>query len=194
MKESCATDRIARILRDSRTESGMLQKDVAKLMGISRRTVQNWEEGTAQPPLLKLRQWFKVLNVHPIPYIIQMVGPDGYADEMNGDSNEDIEKLLMYYIKGIPLQDKKKLLYLVAGDHGSSNRGILDMCTAYLSIPLYMRLPIAHNILDIYEISRVKKLTSTDHVQPNLEFLNMAIRKCQDALKTGKDRYSDASD
>ncbi len=55
--------KIGKRLRDLREEEGLLQKDVAKALGISRSTYTNYEQGTREPSLdmvVKLCDFYKV--------------------------------------------------------------------------------------------------------------------------------------
>ncbi len=55
--------KIGNRLRDLREEEGLLQKDVAKALGISRSTYTNYEQGTREPSLdmvVKLCDFYKV--------------------------------------------------------------------------------------------------------------------------------------
>ena len=54
------------ILVRSRMDAGVTQREMAKAMGKTERTIQNWESN-CYPTFLELRQWFYVLDISPWP-------------------------------------------------------------------------------------------------------------------------------
>lgn len=56
-------NRVGKTLKELRQQSGLRQGDLAKMLGVERSTVANWERGAKQPSidiLIKLREIFGV--------------------------------------------------------------------------------------------------------------------------------------
>jgi len=60
-------------LRKKRLELGLLQKDVAKILGVSQDTIYNWENNRTSPSLRSIPKIIEFLGY--IPYDIQGLSP-----------------------------------------------------------------------------------------------------------------------
>lgn len=172
---------ICEALRESRNLSGKSQEYMSLELGIARKTVQNWEKGVSEPSLGQAIEWFKLLDINPLPYLFQVVYPD-----MNGISSADdittIRKGLDNLLLSMPEEGIRQLMYLFYGDHGSSPRAVLNMLTAHLQTPMGARVSHGNVILKNYEMARKKgRLTDENHIQPNVELLKAAIAKGEEA-------------
>lgn len=70
------SDRIAQMWLKSRSDAGWSQDRVAKALGVSKKTVQNWESGEASPNFRIALEWFDALGVPMYPYIMELLYPD----------------------------------------------------------------------------------------------------------------------
>lgn len=179
--------KISEALKESRGISGKSQEYMALELEVARKTIQNWEKGVSEPTIAQAVNWFKAINVSPIPYLIQVVHTD--MDGIN--AKDDIGKLrqsMHQLLDEIPEEGIRQLLYLFYGNHGSSPRAALNMLTAHLQTPLKDRVIQGHLILKNYEIANKKGLnTAANHVQPNLKLLKEAINKGEEAdIKNAK--------
>lgn len=173
--------KIYEALREARHLSGKSQEYMALELEVARKTVQNWEKGVSEPSIGQAINWFKVLDVSPIPYLIQVVHKD-----MDGISAaDDLKKLkssLHQLLDELPEEGVRQLLYLFYGNHGSSPRAVLNMLTAHLQTPMKDRVMHGHLILKNYELASKKGLvTAAHHVQPNQKLLELAIAKGEEA-------------
>lgn len=57
--------RFSRIWSTSRANAGKTQEFMANGLGISKKTVQNWESGITSPDLFMGSEWFHVLGINP---------------------------------------------------------------------------------------------------------------------------------
>lgn len=55
-------------LAAARVNAGMTQEDVAKIMHVSKQTVVNWEKGSAEPSLTRMRKMSEIFKI-PMDYI-----------------------------------------------------------------------------------------------------------------------------
>jgi len=50
------------MLKEMRRRAGMTQRELAERSGVPRRTIQNWENGVAEPPARQLKRVADVLG------------------------------------------------------------------------------------------------------------------------------------
>lgn len=182
--------RISKFLCVSRTNAGMSQEAMALELGVARKTVQNWEKGASMPDIGQIFHWFDVLSVNPMPYFFEFVFPtmEGIC---GADHGERIREALILLVEQLPEESIRQLMYLFYGDHGSSPRAILNLLTAHLQTPMRDRVTTAGVIVKNYEIAEKKgMLTAIDHVQPNMDILNKALKKGEEAVFNDAASYS----
>ncbi len=96
-------------IKELRTEKGMLQSDLAKLLKIGQATISNWENGRTEPDQDALREMSKLFDAS-IDYIL------GNTDIKNPLTSEDMNGLTEKQIKILELmgnlseQDQDDLL------------------------------------------------------------------------------------
>ena len=159
-------------------------------LGVSKKTIQNWERGVSSPSLFQGMEWFRVLGINPLPYYLAYIFPDEMDEISPSDDDEIIEKAIMALIEQLPIDGKRKLLYLLWGGHGSSPAAVIDLMTAHLHVPMKERMEQAAIIARSYEINEaLNEIVCTDHVKPNMNKLWMAINEATSSLKEGKNEY-----
>ncbi len=173
---------IGESLRISRNESGKSQEYMALELGVTRRTIVNWENGVSEPTVSQAISWFKLTNKNPIPYLLQTVYPN--MDKISPkDEDGRILAALMQLINDLPAQGVRQLMYLFFGNHGSSPRAVLQMITAHLQTPMKDRIAHGQLIATNYEIAkRTDALARPEHIQPDLDCLIAAIEDAKEKL------------
>lgn len=185
------SDRLSQMWRRSREIAGLSQEHMAKSLGVSRKTIQNWENGTSSPNQVMGFEWFDICELQPLPFYLEALYPELFSDLSSATSDHDVDVALLTVIKDLPVNYKRKLLYLFAGKHGSSPTCVLDMVTAHLQVPLSNRLTIAETIYSNYDLAAATgSIRNANNVQPNISFLKRAIDHARIALKHGKDDYT----
>lgn len=181
---------ITEALRITRNESGKSQEYMAFELGVTRRTILNWENGISEPSVGQTVSWFKLTGKNPIPYLLQYTYPD-----MNKISPKDddakILAALMQLINDLPAEGVRQLMYLFFGNHGSSPRAVLQMITAHLQTPMKDRIAHGQLIATNYEIAkRTNTLAQPNHIQPDCDTLNAAIETAKCAVEKNAKEYS----
>lgn len=181
---------IADALRYTRNESGQSQEYMASELGVTRRTIVNWESGVSEPSIGQTIDWFKLVHKNPLPYLLQCTYPD-----MDGISHNDedsrILASLMQIINDLPAEGVRQLMYLFFGNHGSSPRAVLQMITAHLQTPMKDRITHGQLIATNYELAmRTDTLSRPEHIQPDLNYLNAAISTAKNAVEKNAKEYS----
>ncbi|MCQ2509854.1 MAG: helix-turn-helix transcriptional regulator [Lachnospiraceae bacterium] len=185
------SDRLSQMWRRSREIAGLSQDHMAKSLGVSRKTVQNWENGTSSPSQVMGFEWFNVCELQPLPFYLEALYPEFFSELSSSTSDQQVDEALKVVISTLPINYKRKLLYLFAGKHGSSPTCILEMVTAHLQVPLANRLTIAETIYSNYDLAAATgSILNEKNIQPNTTFLKRAIDHARTALKQGKDDYT----
>lgn len=176
--------------RRAREDAGFSQEHLAKALGVSKSTIQNWEAGITSPSHDMGFEIFHILGLQPLPYYLQVIYPDTYnIEKMSSDTG--IENMLHALIRDLPPEERRKLLYVLAGNHGSSSLAIIDMVTAHLQTPLRDRLNVAQSIYINYEIAaRSGNIQQPGKVQPNMDRLLAGIQLGKEAVLVGHGEYS----
>lgn len=173
--------------RQSRHDAGKSQEYMARAMGVSKKTIQNWEDGTSCPNQRQGFEWFICLGLQPLPYYLKLMFPDA----AKGESEEDVTEALFRIIGSLPLDAKRKLLYIASGEHGSSPSCVLEMIVAHLHAPLMTRINVADIITNNYKLSEAQGLVNkASGCMPNMELLSKASFAAKRAVVNGDEGYS----
>lgn len=185
------SDRIADMWRRSRYDAGKSQEYIARALGVSKKTVQNWESGDASPNFRVALEWFDALGVPMYPYLMSVIYPTEIESLSRDSSMNDIRKALSVYIDELDDLHARELLFLLYGDHGSSPTGLMDSMTAYLHMPLMMRVCITDSVLSQYKLaSEIGLIEDSEHILPKVETLERCLKTAKEAVRNGKESYT----
>ena len=188
-------ERFANMWVKSRTDAKKSQEYMAKALGVSRKTIQNWEEGFSCPSQEKGFEWFIALDLQPLPYYLEVLYPTEFHNISGTVSDEAIEDALITVIHDLPPASKRKLLYLLYGDHGSDPIALLELFNAYLQVPLKDRLNLASSTVTNYQVAQsMGNIIHTDHIQPDINVLASSFNKAKEAVMQGKTTYTFAKE
>lgn len=183
--------RFAKVWWKSRADAGKSQEYMALGMGVSKKTIQNWEKGISSPSLFQSAEWFNLLGLNPIHYYLTFLYPQTFGDLSPGADDEYIEQALCGLIKSFTAVEKRQLLFIIAGEHGSSWYSLLQMFTAHCHCSLRSRATAARVIADNFELdSKTGDLVCPENVMPDLELLGHAIDKARFAVEKKDIGYS----
>lgn len=183
--------RFAQIWATSRIDAGKTQNFLAKGLGVSKKTIQNWENGVTAPDFFMGTEWFRILGLNPLPYYLSYIFPDLFADISPNDSDDSIEQALILLIKNSTAVEKRELLYLMAGRHGSSWYSLLQMFTAHCHTGMRSRVGVARNILENYEIEEATgQLVCPTNIRPDIEVLRSAVEEGKKSVILGNSGYT----
>lgn len=182
--------RFSKIWWKSRADARKSQEYMALGLGVSKKTIQNWEKGIAAPNLLQGIKWFELLGLNPLHYYLEFVYPWIFKEDGECDVDETIEKALIDIIKNSSTLEKRQLLYIMSGNHGSSWHALLQLFTAYCHTNMHSRATAARLITDNYEIGKINsKLVCPDDVQPDVNVLNQAVQMGKSAAMKNNNGY-----
>lgn len=182
-------ERFVEMWRKSRYDSGLSQEEVARRLGVSRRTVQNWEDGLSSPSQLMGFKWFKALGLPPLPYYLEVLYPDFYENRTRGE--KEVLAQLTEIIKGCTPADREKLLFILSGAHGSSPEAVLDLVVAHLQCPIRERIGAATQTVALYKLcEQLGELSQPSGIRPDTEKIETAINKAAEAVRKGNSGYT----
>ena len=180
--------RFANIWVTSRADAGKTQAEMADGLGISRKTVQNWESGVTAPDLFTGCEWFRFLGLNPLPYYLAYLFPEFFDGVAKEENDEALSNALMELVSNMKVEEKRQLLYLMAGRHGSPWYSLLQMFTAHCHTSMRSRVNVARAVLDNYEMeAKTGDLVCPDNIGPDLELLRESIEQ---GKKAAMDRSS----
>lgn len=180
--------KVSDMLKQSRYKADKSQSYMATALGVSRKTIQNWEDGTTAPDVVQLYEWFNALCMPPHPYILKILYPDVDSNKFNDDA--EMDKAIQVLARDLPMHEKRKLLFILEGRHGSSPTSVIDMMVANLQTPLRDRLNICQCIISNYEIAEdLDILTDKSAVRPSVEHLKSALASGIKAVQKRMNSY-----
>lgn len=195
MKEEARVDRVKRFSKiwwQSRADMQKSQEYMALSLGVSKKTIQNWEKGISAPNLFQGFEWFRALGLNPMPYYLEFLFPETFGAPNALEDNQNIEQALSLLIQQSSLEEKLELLFLMAGHHGSSWHSLLQMFTAHCHTSMQARVAASTIILENYEMEeKMGMLVCPEDIQPNLDVLRSAITQGKHAAQKGETSYFD---
>ena len=189
--------RVDRVLRfseiwwRSRADAGKSQEYMALGLGVSKKTIQNWEKGITSPDLFQSSEWFHLLGLNPLHYYLSFLYPSLSDVDGNTPDDKKTEEILLELIRQATPLEKRQLLFLMTGQHGSSWYGLLQMFTAHCHTSMQSRVSAARLIIENYDVESCNgKLVCPDAVQPDMEVLKEAIIQGRTAARKNENGYT----
>ena len=173
--------KIAYMHYKAREKAGRSQEYMALELGVSKKTVQNWERGMSFPDLMQSREWFRVLNINPLPYYLEFISP--YKSKNLTSDTNDVDETFKALCDEIPTEAKQAILHLFYGQHGSDPFTVLQLLLAYIHLPLRVRMIPATLITQLYETEKeLESIICPNDTLPDLDMLNASILKARVAV------------
>ena len=185
--EESRIDRVSRFSKiwwQSRADAEKSQEFMALGLGVSKKTVQNWEKGFSAPDLFLGSEWFRILGLNPLPYYLSFLYPELFGEFSPDASDEQVDITLRRLLDQATDREKRELLFVMAGKHGSSWYALLQMLTAHCHTSMQCRVAAARIILENYEMLQESgELVCPDNVLPELDILLCAIASGKSAAQ-----------
>lgn len=103
--------RFAAFLSQARTRAGKSQDYIAEKLDVSKKTIQNWEKGVSLPSFPETMEWFKALNINPLPYYFAYAHPEELIYLKTSDDDQVISDAFDALVNELPISVKRSLLY-----------------------------------------------------------------------------------
>lgn len=107
---------------------------------------------------------------------------------------QDADKIANLYAlitENLTIEDKKALVQIFSGMHGSSPSSVIQLMLAHLSNPLLERIYVAEFILEQY---RFNHMNDEENYHPNIEMLERAVQAAKEAVEKGDEGYINTMD
>ena len=166
MDRASKAKRFAEIWLKSRAESGFSQERMAMELGVSKKTIQNWEKGLSFPNAFQVFEWFEVLNMNPIIYFL------AYQHE----NDSDTDKKFYNYMEVIRRENKKRIIQLYEAGHGEFWDICLQCSLIFSLIDEKTRMLIMLQLLHAFEVEDIQGDTSNI----NIEVLENYLQKIKE--------------
>lgn len=182
--------RFAEIIRQLRENHNLTKSEMANIMCVSDVTYYKYETGASSPTVPQFLELCQELNLDVFRVIYDLL----YPDIEDGDT-EELRKAAAYFVQNqCPDKLLRELHYIINGNHGSNFYPQAQEFTMINHLPLEYRLIIARDIFMLYDLARDKgELLHTDKVMPDEKAFMEGIRKGREAVKAGKNSYSEFS-
>lgn len=182
--------RFSKIWWKSRADSGKSQEFMAMGLGVSKKTIQNWEKGISSPSLFQGFEWFKLLGLNPTPYFYAFLYPDLMDGVSPGDDDEKIESALFQLIQSLTMKEKRELFFLMMGEHGSSWYSLLQMMTAHCHTTMQSRALVARIVCENFEMDKERNmLVCPNHIMPDIVTLERSVNLGKNAAMKNENGY-----
>lgn len=181
---------IHEILKFVRQKAKKSQEELAFLLQVDVKTIRKWETGKSEPPCSKVIEWFRGVGMNPIPYLLIYAYPNDFKLEEMQDADK-IAKLYELITENLTIEDKKALVQIFSGMHGSSPSSVIQLMLAHLSNPLLERIYVAEFILEQY---RFNHMNDEENYHPNIEMLERAVQAAKEAVEKGDEGYINTMD
>lgn len=168
------------LLSNARVKRGMSQTRVADHIGVSRKTVQNWENGLGAPDIDQVKDWCEAIGENPM--IIFTLFIFGEASGTNLKRKDAKRTTVADYIMArMSDQEIDILFFLITGVSGSSPYPYLQKIGADLSCPISDRVNSAKLIQSSYEMASKTHMTTPYAPDIDCEALEWAVKLGKEA-------------
>ena len=176
--------------RQSRTDAGKSQQYMADALGVSKKTVQNWEQGLSHPGSDFGLRWFDVLGLHSMAYYLKAIY-DFEPKNIEQYDEKEVDEILSAFILAMPMPVKLMMLHMMSRADGANPISLINLAYANDLAPLRDRVNIAQDVITNYQIMESLGELPTDMpVKPDIELLQKATTAGLEAVKQGKKTYS----
>lgn len=183
------SERFAEMYRQSREDAGKSQEYCARALGVSRKTVQNWESGLSTPNQIIGVEWFKVLGLSPMPYLHNVYLGESFSKRKT--ESEYHKNELIKFIQNASPNLVEKLFYIFCGKHGSSPVGIVEICLMHVNVPMQARIQLAQGVLSSYKLFKILGGEALNaNVEVDVDLIEEAIEKATEAVTKNNKGYT----
>ena len=128
--------KIGTALAKARVEAGLSQREMAHLIGMTERTVQNWEKGQSSPDGDEIMDWFTACGASPLAAMQEMLHPELYRKQATDMTDEELDAAIAGFLDNSPRIVKEMILFIALGKHGSYPPAAIAEICANLHTPL----------------------------------------------------------
>ena len=170
--------KFAEMHMNARVSAGVSQEDMAMELGVTRNTIKNWEKGISMPSFFQSLEWFRVLNINPYPEYLPFVSLFRKQNQVSAGKEESINRQFRVLAEKLSVDEKRAVLFLFYGNHGSAPFAVVQLFLAYFHMPLRKRLISGVTIAHMYRLeSELDNIVCKDTLLPDKEVLEAGIMR-----------------
>ena len=183
-------NKIGTALAKARVEAGLSQREMAHLIEMNERTVQNWEKGDTSPDGDEIMDWFTACGASPLAAMQEMLHPELYRKQATNMTDEELDAAIAGFLANSPRIVKEMILFIVLGKHGSYPPAVIAEICANLHTPLQNKVSVCGQVLDNYNCAVATHTDPVpDDVHPPLDLLETAYKAGKEASRRGETAY-----
>lgn len=182
----------ANVLFKSRKEKHKSRRYMADALGVSERSVRNWEYGLGAPSITDFTLWFETLGISMLQYLRKESRPEQEENQNSATMPEGLVSLDLHRaIADMDEHSKRELHFLIYGNHGGDFSAYMDKCVTDLQSNMHERHVTTMIAVANYEYHKVNNtLRCPDEVQPDLARLKQASEMGRVASHNGESSYA----
>lgn len=182
--------KIGTALAKVRVEAGLSQREMAHLIGMTERTVQNWEKGQSSPDGDEIMDWFTACGASPLAAMQEMLHPELYRKQATDMTDEELDAAIAGFLDNSPRIVKEMILFIALGKHGSYPPAAIAEICANLHTPLQNKVSVCGQVLDNYNCAVATHTDPVpDDVHPPLDLLETSYKAGKEASRRGETAY-----
>ena len=182
--------KIGTALAKARVEAGLSQREMAHLIGMTERTVQNWEKGQSSPDGDEIMDWFTACGASPLAAMQEMLHPELYRKQATNMTDGELDAAIAGFLDTSPRIVKEMILFIVLGKHGSYPPAAIAEICANLHTPLQNKVSVCGQVLDNYNCAVATHTDPVpDDVHPPLDLLETSYKAGKEASRRGETAY-----
>lgn len=177
-------ERLGSLLRQAREKKNVSSVDMSKRMGLSRKTIDNWENAISSPDIAEMFKWFRVIDENPGPYLKEYLYPGCNDTQFSKDT-------LLKNLDSLSVRELEIINYYIAGDHGSSTYAFLNLglCHLLLSVGSKQLCATMERLCFLNDQAR-DALSDPNAPEPDLYAFSMAIHAATEAYRKNQAGYA----
>lgn len=182
--------RFSKIYWSSRQDAGITQKEASEKMGVTRRTIINWESGTSAPSFAQSSRWFNELGLNPIPYYMEYLYPQIVDDIVLKDDEDTYNNGIKVLLDILPDSIVQQLCFMCSNKHGVEVALLMELMTTHLHASMQTRVTAARQIMHYYNNSKKNgTINAPDEIGLDTKYLEKATLSGLEAVLENQNGY-----
>lgn len=177
-----------RLIRQLREKKGYTQVTLAKLLGISRSTLQKVENGETGTEDKKFWEFLVLVGISEAEFAHMMESDE---ERPLSEEEERLNNELRAVLRFMSIHTKRILHFIFCRDWGGDVERLMDIVACHISLTLMQRLRHSEQYVSEYLLNEDLGLLKNDGMEPpDIDRLDKVNREqAREALLNGKDGY-----
>lgn len=187
-------ERFAKIYWQSREDALQTQSYMANKLGVTRKTISNWERGVSFPSFSQTMEWFRALGLNPMPYYFRYLYPELIQGLGSGADRPSMDKAFAIVSDILPPTMLRQFYFLFYGDHDVDLKALSELMAMHLHLNMKDRVYAAQSITFYYRVAAARKLLdAADAIPPAIDYLERAVNSGMAAVINSRIGYTNVA-